>query len=123
MVNNNKKRREHYYQPQRGYLKGTDMNEDNMSEWVNRAKATESDNNSSGDVRSVKVVRKEVPKNTGQLIMEMADKLRPYLTKWFDGKYNDDGMLIQPAHIRGFAIEMAENLIKKQYHNDNKASA
>ncbi len=96
------------------------MNEDNINEWVGNARANE---NVAAAPKGVKVIRKEQPKSHGTIIMEIAEKLRPSLMKWFDGKYNDDGMLIQPAHVRGFAIEMAENLVKSRHHNDNKASA
>ena len=96
------------------------MNEDGINKWVGHARANE---NASDGNNGVKVIRNEPQKSRGTLIMEMADRLRPYLSQWFDGKYNDDGMLIQPAHVRGFAIEMAEHLVKQQYQNDNTASA
>jgi hypothetical protein len=95
---------------------------DNINEWVGRARANENESAES-QPKSVKVIRKESVPSRGQLIMQIADKLLPHLTQWFHGKYNDEGMLIQNSHVRGFAIDMAEGLVKKHYHNDNAASA
>lgn len=101
------------------------MGADSINEWVGNAKSAESKDISTKRTSKdgVKVVRnKEPQKSRGVMIMEIAEKLRPFLTKWFDGKYNNEGMLVQPAHIRGLALDMAEDLLK-QHYNDHKASA
>jgi len=98
------------------------MNENTINEWVGQAKAHENENVGASST-GVQVIRKHTPKSRGVLIMEVAEKLRPFLTQWLDGKYNDDGMLVQQAHIRGIAVNVAEGLVKKHYQNDNVASA
>lgn len=91
------------------------MNEETLNGWVEKAKANAS--GADATVTSgVKVIRNET-KSRGTVIMALADVLRPHISKWFDGKYNDEGMLIQPAHVRGFCIEMAERLYKQRYEN------
>jgi hypothetical protein len=62
---------------------------------------------------SVKVIRREV-QSTGNIIMEIAEKIRPFLLKMFDDVRDENGMLLQPAHIRGIALNVAQNIIKEQ---------
>mgnify|MGYP000063503556 CR=1 FL=1 len=85
------------------------MNEDGMSEWVNRAKQVEARGETPAS--GVKVIRKEPVKNRGALIMAIADALRPHLAKVFDGVRDSEGMLAQPAHVRAFALNMAQRMV------------
>jgi len=95
------------------------MNEQNINEWVGRAKAGETVI-TSGDT-TVKVIRKEPPKNRGSIIMAVAEALRPHLNKLFEGKRDNEGLVIQPAHIRGYALNMAQYLVQKNEENNATA--
>lgn len=98
------------------------MNDDNISEWAQRAKANEG-STSTGDAAkpSVKVIRKEPTHNRGALIMAVAEALRPHLTKLFEGSRDDDDMLTQPAHVRAFALNMAQRMVHAK-EQDNAAA-
>lgn len=99
------------------------MNGENFNEWVGRAKNNEKRvTPPSKNKKPLNVLRNEPQKSRGAMVMEIADKLLPSLSRWFSGKYSDEGMLIQPAHVRGLAIDMAEGLLKKQ-ETKQKASA
>ncbi len=86
------------------------MSHDAISSWVDKAKLPVPPVVSQN---AVKVIRREV-QNRGNLIMEVAEKIRPALLKLFEGVHGKDGMLLQPAHIRGMALNMAQNIVKEQ---------
>jgi hypothetical protein len=93
------------------------MSHDAINSWVDGAKIGA--NKSSVPAKqssSVKVIRREV-QSTGNIIMDIAEKIRPFLLKMFEGVRDDSGMLIQPAHVRGIALNMAQNIIKEQKTN------
>ena len=98
------------------------MNENGMQSWVSTAKANGENAANATDDRSVRVVRRPPAQSIGNVIMEVAEKLRPHLMKLFEGEYDDKGLLLQPAHIRGIALDMAAGLVKKHYNNDNAAA-
>ncbi len=50
----------------------------------------------------------------GRLIMEIAEKLRPWLTKMFENVRDENGMIVQPARIRGIALNVAQDIINEQ---------
>lgn len=88
---------------------------DNINEWTQRAKAHESESDSSSVAhKRVKVIRKESAPSIGQLIMQVADKIRPHIAAMCDGVRDNGGMLLQPAHIRGIALEVAERMVKEE---------
>lgn len=86
------------------------MSHDTINSWVSKAKVPAAPVVSKS---AVKVIRREV-QTRGNLIMEVAEKIRPALQKLFDGVRGGDGMLLQPAHIRGMALNMAQNIVKEQ---------
>lgn len=93
---------------------------DNINEWTKQAKASEDEGASStGGVRVVR--NKPVHQSIGQIIMQVADKIRPHLSSLFEGSHNSDGMLVQPAHIRGLALEVAEWMVKEEQKNRKSA--
>ena len=58
--------------------------------------------------------RREVSmQSRGAVIMEIADRIWPSLMEMFRGKRDDAGMLLQPAHVRGIALNVAQNLMKQ----------
>jgi len=92
---------------------------DSINEWVNNAHATEATQDAA--VRSVKVIRKET-RSRGQIIMAVADALRPHFNKMFEGVRDAEGMLAQPAHIRAFALNVAQGIVRDQ-ELDSQATA
>lgn len=60
-------------------------------------------------------IRKTPPMpGNGRLIMEIAEKLRPWLTKMFENVRDENGMIVQPARIRGIALNVAQDIINEQ---------
>lgn len=94
------------------------MNEQGINEWVTNARTAEA--NEGAAVRSVKVVRNK-PHNRGAIIMAVADALRPHLNKLFEGSRDDEGMLAQPAHIRAYALNMAQYMVQQKEAENNAA--
>lgn len=94
------------------------MTKEPINSWVEKAKS----GSLAADVQEnsgVKVVRREATPSRGNRIMELADKLWPGLLELFEGVRDNSGMLLQPAHIRGIALNMAQDLIKKRENNNN----
>jgi len=86
------------------------MTNDAIDSWIKNAK---SGTLSAPVTPGVKVI-KRVPKSKGNIIMEMAEKIRPWLMKMFEGVRDENGMLLQPAHIRGIALNVAQSIIKEE---------
>lgn len=95
---------------------------DNINEWVGRAKAGEHSDEESGSHSGVKVIRKEAPRNRGAIIMAVAEALRPHVSKMFEGKRDAEGLTAQPAHVRAFALNMAQHIVHA-HEQDNSALA
>ncbi len=114
------------------------MDEQNIKSWLKKAKANseavEGQNAPSSSLvvvgRNSKTNAKDNNQNSeyikkvsrGAMIMEIAEKLRPVFSNFFNGRRDDNGMLFQPSHIRGFALNCAEYLVKAQ-EKDNNAAA
>ncbi|MDX2073468.1 MAG: hypothetical protein SFX19_03775 [Alphaproteobacteria bacterium] len=99
------------------------MTTDNINEWVDKAKQSEADDSSASSSGGVRVVRNQPQhQSIGNMIMAVADKIRPHIAAMCDGVRNNEGMLIQPAHIRGIALEMAEGLVKDHQRNSKKSA-
>jgi len=93
------------------------MAHDSIGNWVQKAKSdAPADSGKSG----VKVIRREEAKSKGNLIMEIAEKIRPYLMRMFKGVRDEEGQLYQPAHVRGIALNMAQDLLKVHEENSGK---
>jgi hypothetical protein len=91
------------------------MSQDTIGSWLEKAKSSQSDESSS-DSR-IKVIRREEPVSKGNMIMAIAEKIRPHLMSFFDGVRDDEGILLQPAHIRGMALNMAQGLLRRHELN------
>lgn len=61
------------------------------------------------------------PKSRGSVIMDIAEKIRPFVMNIYAGLRDEAGMLYQPAHIRGVALNMAQDLLKMHEENSNRA--
>lgn len=82
------------------------MTHELMSEWVQKAK-----NGANAATVTEQKKKKAIP-TKGNIILEIAEKLRPLITKLFEGKHDANGMLVQPAHVRGIALNVAQELVK-----------
>lgn len=83
---------------------------DSITEWVAKAQTNET---TAPEQKGVRVIRREQPQQSiGQLIMKVADKIRPHIAAMCEGVRNNEGTLLQPAHIRGIALEVAEGLVR-----------
>ena len=91
------------------------MAHDMIGNWVEKAKSSETVANSGS---GVKVIRRELPASRGNMIMDIAERIRPFLMELFKGIRDKQGMLYQPAHVRGIALNMAQDLLK--IHEDNQ---
>lgn len=49
----------------------------------------------------------------GQKIMQLAEVLRPHIASWLEGYKNRDGLPVQPATVRGVALNTAQAIIKQ----------
>lgn len=47
----------------------------------------------------------------GSAIMRVADLLRPHIAAMLEGKRNKQGLLVQPAHVRAVALNVAQRLV------------
>ncbi len=86
------------------------MASDNISSWV--AKAKEGVVPPPVAASSVKVIKRE--QTRGNIIMDIAEKIYPWFLKMFDGVRDENGMVMQPAHVRGIALNVAQSIIKEQ---------
>ena len=66
--------------------------------------------------------RRPVTQSRGSVILEIAERLRPWLMKMFEGVRDPHGNIMQPAHIRGIALNLAQRIIKEE-ENQSGASA
>ncbi len=91
------------------------MSHDAINSWVSGAKSSrKADLSDAAKSAAITVVRRTQAQARGNLIMEIAEKIRPHLLKMFAGVRDENGMLLQPAHIRGIALNMAQNIAKEQ---------
>lgn len=94
------------------------MNGESINRWVDKAKQGSSEGNAD-DVKGVQVVRREATVSKGQMIMDAADKILPGLQELLRGVRDNSGMLLQPAHIRGIALRMAQGLVANHSKKNN----
>ena len=69
---------------------------------------------SGDDIRVI--ARRHQPINQGNIIVELAEKIRPALIRMFAGVRDESGIPIQPATIRGISLNLAQRLVKEYYH-------
>lgn len=88
------------------------MSHDSINSWVEKAKSLVTGESEAAPA-GVRVIRHSHHKPAGNLIMQIADALRPWLTKMFDGVRDQDGLPVQQAHIRGMALNVAQDIVKQ----------
>ncbi|MDX1974451.1 MAG: hypothetical protein SFT92_02120 [Rickettsiales bacterium] len=84
------------------------MSQEVISEWVAKAKHAEKN-----PAPAVKRQAPKAPPSKGNIIMELAERLRPWIAKMFDGQHSNEGMLIQPAHIRAISLNVAQAIVQQ----------
>lgn len=87
------------------------MIHDPIDSWVEKAKMAQA---SEPEASGVQVVRRLSPHNRGSLIMNIAESIRPWLMQIFEGMRDNDGMLVQPAHVRAIALGVAQDIVKDE---------
>ena len=91
------------------------MSHDAINSWVDNVKAgTKKELSSAVKLAAVKVVRRTESQTRGNIIIEIAEKIRPFLLKMFEGVRDKNGMLLQPANVHGIALNVAQNIAKEQ---------
>ena len=91
------------------------MSHDAINSWVSGAKTgAKKDLPPAAKSAAVQVIKRTQSQTRGNLIMEISEKIRPFLLKMFEGVRDESGMLLQPANIRGIALNMAQNIAKEQ---------
>ncbi|MBY0407725.1 MAG: hypothetical protein K2Q01_08530 [Rickettsiales bacterium] len=90
------------------------MTNDSINRWVKNAKNEPAQADAP---KEVNVVRRAVAPSKGQIIMDIADKLWPGLVELLRDVRDNSGMLLQPAHIRGIALTMAQDLASRSEKN------
>lgn len=56
-------------------------------------------------------MRRTTPHNP---ILDIAEKIYPWLLKMFDGIRDEHGIPLQPAHVRAISLNVAQRLAHKQ---------
>ena len=87
------------------------MSHDAINSWVDKAKTGLPPAAASA---AIQVVRRAQSEARGNIIIDIAEKIRPFLLKMFEGVRDENGMLLQPAHVGGIALNMAQNIAKEQ---------
>lgn len=91
------------------------MSHDAINTWVNGAKSSsKAELPNAAKSAAIQIVRRTQAQTRGNLIMDIAERIRPHLLKMFDGVRDENGMLMQPAHVHGIALNMAQNIAKEQ---------
>ncbi len=86
------------------------MDDKVISHWLDKTRARPVSDAPEG----VQVIRREKTPPRGQIIMEMAEKLRPWIASMFENVRDDNGMLVQPARVRGIALNVAQRIVHEQ---------
>ena len=86
------------------------MSHEAIDNWIERAK---SGDKKMSKASKVKVIKRE-QQTKGNMIMDIAEKIRPWLSKMFEGVRDENGMVVQPARVRGIALNMAQHIVHQQ---------
>ena len=86
------------------------MSHDAISNWVERAKSNASGDDAS-EIGGVQVIRREQAHAKGNIIMSIAEILRPWLMKVYEGVRDNNGLLVQPATVRAIALNVAQDMV------------
>jgi hypothetical protein len=92
------------------------MEQDPINSWLD--KVAELQHAAEAAPSGVNVIqRKHKPVNQGNVIIDLADKIRPILLKMFEGARDENEQLVQQAHVRGMSLNLAQHIVKKYNTN------
>ena len=88
------------------------MSNEAIHNWVEKAKML----GAPIDVPSegIQIIRRK-DQSRGNLIMEISELLRPWISKMFEGVRDENQMLVQPARVRGIALNVAQKMVNDQF--------
>ena len=86
------------------------MSNEPIEHWIAKARQVKTEVKAEGSL----LVQSRKPKTNGQVIMEIAETIRPIIAAFFKNARDGNGMLVQPARIRGIALNVAQDLVKAQ---------
>lgn len=89
------------------------MEQDPINSWLTKAAEMKHATEDSGASGVQVISRKHKPVNQGNVIVDLAEKMRPILTKMFEGVRDENEQLVQPARVRSIALNMAQDMVKK----------
>lgn len=88
------------------------MSNDAINSWVEKAKSQPE--LAAAGAGNVQVVKRAAPVTKGNVIMDVAEKIRPWLMSVLNGLRDENGMLIQPSRVRAIALNVAQDIVKQQ---------
>lgn len=94
------------------------MSNDVIQNWVRKSKQDAD----APQVNSVNVIKRVGKQSRGNVILEIAERLRPWFTKMFEGIRDEHGQLVQPARIRAIALNVAQDLLNEEENKDNQTA-
>ena len=92
------------------------MTHEVIGNWVENAKKANKTGHAD-KVDGIQVITRVTPQNRGNLILEISEKIRPWLMSMLDGMRDNNGMLLQPAHVRAIALDVAQGIVKRHEAN------
>jgi hypothetical protein len=88
------------------------MDQDPINSWL--SKAAEMKHAAESAPTGVNVIaRKHRPVNQGNVIVDLAEKLRPILMKRYKDVRDENQQMVQPARIRALSLNLAQKLVKE----------
>jgi hypothetical protein len=87
------------------------MTHDALEGWIKNARQSGGE---SALASGIRVIRNPKAPSRGAQIMEIAEKLRPWFAKMFEGVRDENGMLVQPARVRGIALNVAQRIVQEE---------
>lgn len=87
-----------------------------IDSWIEKATQDHMRGVEGDSMEDVQVVARQHRPAQGITIVDLAEKIRPALLRMFTGVRDENGMLIQPARIRGISLNLAQRLLKEHYN-------
>ncbi len=88
------------------------MDQDPINHWISKAAEMKHAANDSASGVTV-IARKHKPVNQGNVIVDLAEKMRPILMKMYSNTRDENEQLVQPARIRALSLNLAQRLVKE----------
>lgn len=92
----------------------TAMTDKPLNSWIEQIARSTQINAASGDGSGVQVIQRKHKPLQGNIIVDVAEKIRPIMLKMFAGAKDENGVVLQPAKIRAMSLNLAQRLVKEQ---------